>query len=222
MATVCYFPSSGTAPVSPTPSGTDWNLHINTVSRPLEFTRGGSALVSLAYNPDAVDHLVDGNSMIVQFVSPILPPQAVAAQQIYCGFRAFEVVASNNLFPCFKIYGCNVAGTSNLGNIVPFRRSAVLELATALTGVSEAMAGSAVTFNEPWRLVVELGAGGLPVDTTTDTHNASIAFGSPLATGALNLPQNADVTAATPLLLFSNDIITSFLRPRAAHQLVGG
>jgi hypothetical protein len=218
MATICYFPSSGAADVSPTPSATDWDLHVNTVSRPLEFTRGGSATATVIYNPDAADHLVDGNSMNSQFVSQILPPQAIAAQQIACGFRAIEAQATNNLFPCFKIYGCNVAGSSNLGNIVPFFRSAVTELSSADRGVCEAFVGSAVTFNEPWRLVVELGAGGLPVaGAGVDSHNATFTFGSPLTTGALNLPQNTVTGVITAVLLFSNDIITSFGGPIARY-----
>jgi len=206
MATAFYLPSSGAAPVSPTPDAATWTLHVNTVSRPLNFTRGNTALTTLAYNPDAADHLVNGNSMIAQFVSEILPPQAVAAQQILWGARMLEVAASNNLFPMLRLYGCNVAGSSNLGTILAGTRSAT-ELGTAITGACRVEAGSAVTFNEPWRLVAEWGVGGLPVNTATDTHNASIAFGDPLASGAGNLPQNADTTACTPLILFSNDII---------------
>jgi len=220
MATTCFFPSAGAAPVSPTPSGTDWTLHLSGNSRLLEFANSESAITSLAYNPDAADHLVDGTSHICQFVSQLLPPQVVAAQQVHVSFRALEVAASNNLFPCFKVYGCDAAGTTNLGNIVPFRRSAVLELATSLTGVAEAMAGSAVTFTEQWRLVVELGVGGLPVNTATDTHNATIEFGSTMATGARGLGQNGDTTACPALIIFENDILTSvpIIVPAGAQQ----
>ena len=220
MATILYFPSSGSAPVSPTPAAADWTLHVNTVSRPLNFTRGNTALTTLAYNPDGADHIVDGTSMIAQFVSQILPPQTINAQQVCWGARALEAAASNNLFPTIKIYGCSVDGTTNLGNIKNIFRSAVAELATAITGVCEAFATTgAVTFNVPWRLVVEIGVGGLPVNTATDTHNASFAFGDPLATGAQNLPQNADTTACTPVLIFSEDIITSFGSEGASFQV---
>ena len=218
MSTVLWLPSSGSADVSPTPDTGTWTLHVNTVSRPLNFTRGNTALTTLAYNPDAADHLVDGNSMIAQFVSQILPPQTIAAQQIVWGARMLEAAASNNLFPLLRLYGCDVAGTSNLGTMLAGTRQAT-ELATAITGACYAQAGSAVTFNEPWRLVAEWGVGGLPVNTATDTHNASIAFGDPLASGAQNLPQNADTTACTPVIIFSDDIITSFGSEGASYQI---
>lgn len=207
MSTILWLPSSGTAPVSPTPAGADWTLHINTVSRPLNFTRGNTALTTLAYNPDGADHLVAGTSMIAQFVSQILPPQTIPVQQIAVGLRMLEVAAGNNLTLRWKIYGCNVSGSSNLGNILAIASDST-ELGTSITGVCVAAATTAQTFNEPWRLVIEIGVGGTP--TTPGTHNASAAFGDPLATGAQNLPQNTDTTACTPLLVFSNDIVTTF------------
>jgi len=207
VATVLYLPSSGTAAVSPTPSPTDWTLHVNALSRPLQFTRQNTALTTLAYNPDGADHLVAGTSMIAQFVSQLLPPQTVAAQQVCLGLRMLEVAAGNNLTLRWKIYGCNAAGSSNLGNILAITAGAT-ELGTSITGVSRAAATTAQTFNEPWRLVIEIGVGGTP--TTPGTHNASAAFGDPMATGALNLPQDGDTTACTPVLMFSNDIVTTF------------
>ena len=221
MATIVWCPSTGTADVSPTPSSATWTLHINTVSRPLQFTRVDSTKTSLAYNPDAADHLVDGNSMIAQFVSQILPPQTIAAQQIGWGAEMLEVAASNNLFPLLRLYGCNVAGTSNLGTMLAGTRQAT-ELATSLTGAGFVQAGSAVTFNEPWRLVAEWGVGGLPVNTATDTHNASISFDTTFPTAAMTLIQQGDTGNGPSVIIFSNDIVTNFLRPQAAHLLIGG
>ena len=207
MATVLYVPSSGTAAVSPTPAAADWTLHVNTVSRPLQFTRQNTALTTLAYNPDGADHLVAGTSMIAQFVSQILPPQTIAAQQVALGLRMLEVAAGNNLTPRWKIYGCNVSGSSNLGTILAITSGAT-ELSTSITGESQAALTTARTFNEPWRLVIEIGVGGTP--TTPGTHNASAAFGDPMATGTFQMPQDQDATACTPLLIFSNDIVATF------------
>ena len=207
MATVLWLPSSGSAAVSPTPSVTDWTLHVNTVSRPLQFTRQNTALTTLAYNPDAADHLVAGTSMIAQFVSQILPPQTIAAQQVALGLRMLEVAAGNNLTLRWKVYGCNVSGSSNLGDILAID-SGASELSTSISGITRAALTTARTFNEPWRLVVEIGVGGTP--TTPGTHNASAAFGDPMATGTFQMPQDADGTACTPLLIFSNDIVTTF------------
>jgi hypothetical protein len=172
----------------------------------LLFTRSDSAKTSLAYNPDGADHIVDGNSMIAQFVSQILPPQTIAAQQIGWGAEMLEVAASNNLFPMLRLYGCNVAGSSNLGTILAGTRQAT-ELGTSLTGEAYVQAGSAVTFNEPWRLVAEWGVGGLPVNTATDTHNASISFDTNFATGAMTLIQDQDTGNGPSVIVFSGDII---------------
>jgi hypothetical protein len=90
-------------------------------------------------------------------------------------------------------------------------------VAISITGYCETRAGSAVTCYVPWRLVLEVGADGLPT-TGGGRHNFSMAFGDPLATGAANLPQSDDTTACTPMLLFSNDLITSFKR-RAMYQI---
>ena len=207
MATICYLPSSGSAPVSPTPAGADWTLHINTVSRPLEFTRGETVLTTLAYNPDAADHLVTGRSMIAQFVSQILPPQVVAAQQVLLGSRALENAAGNNLSLAWKVYAVSVDGTTNLGNIVAIRTEAT-EFGTSIAGACYVILSTATTLNVPWRLVLEVGVGTIATPVTPGGHNASIAFGSPLPTGAGNLPQNTDTTATTPVLIFSNDILT--------------
>jgi len=215
VSTILWLPSSGTAAVSPTPSATDWTLHVNTVSRPLQFTRQNTALTTLAYNPDGADHLVAGTSMLAQFVSAILPPQNVPAQQILIGLRCLEVAAGNNLTLRWKIYGCNVSGSTNLGTIRAIIADTV-EFGTSISGICAAAAGSSTTFNEPWRLVIELGSGGTP--TTPGTHNCSMAFGDPLATGVQNLPQTADTTACTPVLIFSNPLEADFA-VRPAYQL---
>ena len=218
MSTVVWCPSSGTADVSPTPSSGTWTLHVNSVSRPLQFTRADSVKTSLAYNPDAVDHLVDGNSMVAQFVSQILPPQVIAAQRIGWGAEMLEVAASNNLFSLLRLYGCNVAGTSNLGTILAGTRQ-VTELITSLAGQAFVEDGSAVTFNEPWRLVAEWGVGGLPVNTATDTHNASISFDTAFGLGGMLLPQNTDTGNCPSIIVFSTDLVIDFGGTEASYGI---
>jgi hypothetical protein len=210
MATLFWLPSSGSASVSPTPSGTDWTLHINSVSRPMNLVNGGSALTSLAYAPDAVDHLVDGSAMCAQFVSDILPPQTIGAQVVALGARTLEAAASNNLNEAWKLYAVNVAGNTVLGTLVAYFKSAIGEIATSSTGYMEGKTSSAVTLNEPFRLVLEVGASGLPVNTATDTHNHTWVFGEAFAAGAQNLAQNDDTTACPATLLFEDGIKTEF------------
>jgi hypothetical protein len=222
MGTVFWLPSTGASAVSPTPSATDWDGHVNGSQRlKMVLDRINSALSTVAYAPDAADHLVDLASMHSQYVSDILPPQAIAAQQIIFGIRCLEAVATNNLWPAWKLYCVKADGSlPALATIVAWFKSATAEMATAITGYCETRAGSAVTLNEPWRLVLEFGADGLPTNTATDTHNHSFAVGDPLATGAGNMPQQADTTACTPMLIFSNDLVTKFTR-RRAMSLIG-
>jgi hypothetical protein len=215
MGTVFWLPSTGASAVSPTPSATDWNGHVNGSQRlKMVLDRINSSLSTVAYAPDGADHLVDVASMHSQYVSDILPPQAVVAQQITFGIRCLEAVATNNLFVAWKLYATPADGSSNLGNIVAWFKSAIGEMATAITGYCETRAGSLVTLSVPWRLVLEFGADGLPTNSATDNHNHSFAVGDPMATGAQNFPQSADTTACTPMLVFSNDLVTKFTRRR--------
>ena len=156
--------------------------------------------------------------MVAQFVSDVLPPQVVPAQRIGYGAEMLEVAASNNLFSILRLYGCNVAGTTNLGTMLAGARHTV-ELTTALLGSCRVDAGSAVTFNEPWRLVAEWGVGGLPVNTATDTHNASISFDTTLAVGAMILPQDADGGNCPSIIIFSTDLVTDFGGTEASYGI---
>jgi hypothetical protein len=218
MATVFWLPSSGAAEISVTPSSVIWDGHINAVNRKMQLTRQNTALTQLDYAPDAADHLTDVATMIAQFISDILPPQTIAAQQILLGLRMLESNALNNLYAAWTLYAVPAAGGASLGNIVAIFKSAIAEMATAITGYCEVRAGSSLILNVPFRLVLEIGGDGLPV-TGGGRHNFSAAFGDPLATGANNLPQSADNTACTPILLLSNDL--KFLPAGKANYQIG-
>jgi hypothetical protein len=218
MATLFWLPSTGSAPVSPTPSSSNWDGHINSVSRPMNLINGGSALTSLAYAPDSVDHLVDVSAMCAQFVSDILPPQAIGAQVVTVGARTLEAAGSNNLNEAWVLYCVNVAGDSVLGTLVSYFKSAIGEMATTSTGYCEGKTCSALTLNEPFRLVLEVGADGLPTNLATDTHNHTWVFGETFAAGALNLPQNDDTTTCPAVLIFEDGIKTEFA-PMADMQI---
>lgn len=216
MSTTFWLPSSGASAVSPTPSAAIWDGHVNAGNRlRMVLDRINTALTTMAYAPDAADHLVDVASMWGQYVSDILPPQTIAAQQIMFGARCLEAVATNNLFPAWLLYAVKADGSlPALGTIVAWFKSALAEMSTSLTGYAEVRAGSALTLNEPFRLVLEIGADGLPTNSATDNHNHSWVMGDPMATGAANCIQQADTTAAAPELSFSNDLITKFTRRR--------
>lgn len=217
MSTIFWLPASGSAPVSVTPSATDWDGHINTVQRPLNLIRGSSALTVLAYAPDAADHLTNVASMIAAYVSQILPPQNVPAQQIGFGGRFLESNALNNLLVAWKLYGVNVAGNTNLGTIKAIGTVAT-EIPTAATGKGAVAAGSSTTFYEPWRLVLEVGGDGLPT-TGGGRHNFSFYEGEAFATGAISLVQDADTGACPPMLIFSQDLLTELVGKKPTMRI---
>lgn len=209
MSTCFWLPSSGAAPVSPTADAT-WG-HVSGNSRIMNLTRGTSALTTLAYNPDGADHLVDTDSLVCQFVSVTLPPQSIVAQLVFLNVLALEVAASNNLQLSWGLRAVNVAGSSVLATLLAVGRNGV-EVGTALTGASSSRTSTLATLNEPFRLCLEVGLGGLPVNTATDTHNGSIQFGEAPSSGTVpTFPQHADTTTGgPPFLLFSNDINAKF------------
>ena len=208
MSTCFWLPSSGAAPVSPTPDAV-WD-HLSGNSRIMNLTRGTSALTTLAYNPDAADHLVDQDSLVCQFVSVVLPPQVIAAQLVFLNLMALEANLSNNLQLSWGLRAFDVAGSTALGTLLSVGRNGV-EVGTALTGASSSRTTTAFTANEPFRLVLEAGLGGLPVAAAgTEAHNGSIQFGEVPAVGTTPaFPQHGDTTTGgPPFLLLSQDLIT--------------
>lgn len=191
---------------------------MNSVSRELHFTRGSSAFADTAYAPDGADHIVDGTSMIAQFVSAEIPAQTILAQAIGIHVRAFEAAASNQLFLTWKLYATNVAGDSVLGTLVALTRTSASEIAAAShQGRSDVRTSTEFVAAANFRLVLEIGVGGLPINSATDTHNATMEFGETY-TGAQDLIQNADTGQGPSMLVFSADVS---LAAAAANNPVG-
>ncbi len=204
MATYFLFPSSGSAAVSPTveTDAANWDGHVNAVSRPMNLTNGASARTVLAYAPDAVDHLTDVDSMIAQFVSPVLPAQTIASQQLLFAASCLEANAANNLFLVWKVYAVSVDGTVDLGDLVALQRDDV-EMAATQASRTDVATSTVFTSSVPFRLVCEVGAGGLP--TAGGNHDFSVQFGE----ASTGFPQQAATgTAANTLLAFNGDIAT--------------
>lgn len=206
MSTTFWLPSDTTAAVSPTPSAVDWNGHVNTVSRVLNLVRGLSAVTTLAYNPDAGDDLVDANSMVAQFVSPILPPQTIAAQRVLYSVKLFEANAANNLFSTWKLYAVNTAGTSVLATLVGINRG-IVEAGTSIAGRIIEVTSTEAVLAVNFRLVLEVGLGGLPV--AGGNHNGSISFGEDGASGVVH--NLAGAVATSPTLQFNTGIMLNAL-----------
>lgn len=203
MATRLYLPSTGSAAVSPSISA-DWSGHVNVARRPLNAVNGGSVMNTLAFAPDAADHLVAGNAHFVQFVSDVLPAQTIAAQTIKLQVRAAEDNAGNNLFLAWKLYAVSEDGQTALGNLVSLRTDGT-EVATALTNRADSVTSTQFVADKNFRLVLEMGLNGTPVNTTgTQGHNGSLSFGENAAT---DLPEDDAATGAlNPWLQFSRNI----------------
>lgn len=198
--TLFYLPASGTAPASPTVSA-EWE-HSSGTRRPLNLINGGTALADSTYSPDGADHLVDNDAMNVQFVSRLLPAQTIPAQTIKIGVRGLEAAASNNLFLTWKVF-CVDASNTVLATLVAIKRDGT-ELGTAQEGRVDTQTSTLATLTVPFRIVLEVGVGGLPVNTATDTHNATLRFGE----SAQEFVQDADTTDANPYLEFTRDLKT--------------
>lgn len=221
MSTLLWLPSDTSAAVSPTPAGADWTQHVNTVSRQLLFAPNGSSLSTLTYTPDAADHLVAGSAMVAQFVSEVLPPQAIAAQSVRLALRAAEANANNDQTLAWKLYATNVAGTSVLGTLLAIRTSGGGELGTALSGESDIATTTAFSDpGEPFRLVFEIGSIGTPTAATgVQGHNTSMAFGC----AGTDFVQDGDTTAGPPLLMFDENLLRGVANTAAGftHQITG-
>ena len=204
MSTMLWLPSNTTAAVSPTPSATDWDGHVNSVSRQLLFAPNGSALTTLAYAPDAGDDITDVRTMAAQFVSDVLPPQTIPVTAVQISLLCAEDDALNNLFFSWKLYACSVGGTSNLGDIVPVQNDATEMVAATLTGIWDRDAvTTAFSSLVPFRLCLEVGWDGLPTSGAgTNAHNGSLRLGAT----ALGFAQDLSTLDRSPALNISVDI----------------
>lgn len=209
MATLFYLPASGAAAQQPpAPSGTDWG-HINASgaeanARVLSLVNGGSSLADVTYSPDAGDHIANVNAMVQQFVSDLFPPQTIAAQTIALMVSAAEEAGSNNLFVTWKLYAIDESNNV-LGTLVAVRRDGTEVTTSAVSGRMDSVTSTQVAPTVPFRLVLEVGLGGTPTNSATDTHNGSVRFGE----SGTEFLQNSDATDGNPYLLLNSDIIRS-------------
>src|SRR5262245_48259040 len=104
MATRFYFPSSGTAAVSPTISTTDWGHIEATPARyPLLTTPDSSALGATGGSAfDSADHSVSMNALAGQWVSDPLAAQTFSGN-VTAQIQIREFTANDNLFLTVKV-----------------------------------------------------------------------------------------------------------------------
>lgn len=199
MSTVLWLPSTGTAAVSPTPSGSDW-AHNSGVSRPLLFDNAGaSTLTDVHYAPDAGSHAVNANSLHAQFVSAVLPAQTIPAQIIEMSIAGGQDFTPIECFLTWKFYAVSTDGSTVIGTMVPVQRDS-LELETVVQGrVNADAASTEVVCTTSFRLVLEVGIGGTPTAPGGRGHDGTMRFGEGAASAGLVF----DISAAnSPGILY--------------------
>lgn len=220
MATRLYFSETAMAVTPPAASGTDWG-HINAVVRGLEWPDPDtSALTTTAYAPDGADHLVDGAALFRQYVSDPLAAQTLSGS-VTAQVQALEAHANNNLFLTLKILVCAFDGSATHATLLAITRATSLEIAATIT--NRTFPSTALT---PYdcvggdRLVIELGAAGLPTAATgVQGHNFSLRMGGAATSG--DLPVDETQTGATyrPWVEFSAGL--DFLMPHNFENYKG-
>jgi hypothetical protein len=97
-----YLPASSAAPGVSPPIGAEWE-HVRTERRITSTVKAGSAFATTTYTPDAVDHLVNADAHVVQFISDPLAAQSIPAQTLSIAIRISEAHSSNNQFLTWKV-----------------------------------------------------------------------------------------------------------------------
>jgi hypothetical protein len=211
MATRFYLPSSGTPGVSPSIVA-DWE-HVNTLRRPMSPTPAVTAFSTTTYTPDTLDHLVNQDAHVCQFVSEPLAAQSIPAQTLQIVIRVAEAHASNNLFLTWKVYLVDSAGTVG-STILAIRRDGS-EMPTSLTNRQDTATSAAVTAVDGDRIVLEVGFGGTPsASGGVQGHNGSMRFGDASATDLVaadtgTLDDNPWFQFATTTLVFALAPVTA-------------
>jgi hypothetical protein len=174
-------PSAGTPEVSP---ATQSYTHTGGVARPL-VTSDTSTLTTTAITPDAVDHLVAGDTYFFQGVSQRLAGQVIASGvAIKLAIQCLEAHTNNNLFLQLWIGIYNPAGTSLLATLLAKTIDGT-ELATTITNrFMNPTTTAGYTCSGGERLVVEISVSGTPTAASgIQGHNASLRFGGSGAGG---------------------------------------
>jgi hypothetical protein len=194
--------------------------HASGTRRRLLTVDGVSALTTTAQAPDAADHLVAGDTSMVQFVSEPLAPQTfVSGAAFKYSIQGLETDAGDNLFVQVFIGVYSSDGGTLLATL---RSKAVdnVELATTLTNRTFAgtlSAGYTAIGGE--RLVVEFSVQGTPAAAGgVQGHNASLRWGDNGAGGDLPEDDTSTGTTLNPWLEFAATVL--FQPPRQLVNVV--
>lgn len=208
MATRLYF-SNTQSVLHPTEnSGAEWD-HVNTAiaDRQLLKTPDGSTLANGTYTPDAADHLVDNDSMVLLYVLEgiELAAQTINAQAVKWQVQCNESNNGCNQFLSLKIFICGRDGTVK-ETLLALKRDAT-EMANSLINRGDSSTTSSASVEDGDRICVEMGCGGTPTSATgVNGHNCTIRSGCDASSG--DLPEDNTETGTTfrPWIEFAENL----------------
>lgn len=201
MATTLLFPSTGAAPISPTPDVL-WDV-ISAVTRlPCFVASQGTGVVSFNHGTTSGGN-VNADHLNLQFIS-----EGMAAGQIDAGtaltlvfrIQAFNVASDQFFAATIRVFSND--GLTVRGTVLTLSRDDVEIAADALRiRVFNAVASNTVSWIQGDRLVIEIGNGGLT--QATGSHAAAIQ----VRDNSTLLPQTDNgTTAGNPHLIIDEDL----------------
>ena len=199
MATRIYFPSTGTAAISPA-YDSGWEVTSIAACLPAYIEKKNTTMTTVLY--DDVDS-TNQDILFRQWVSDPLAAQTITAQTVKLQIGASETVGGNNLFVAWTVRVVSDGGTVR-GTCIGSPRRDATELAVAtLTNRGDLLTSTAVVAQEGDRLVIEIGVGGDP--SLSNPHDSSLRIGDNDAT---DLPEDDTTTADNnPWIEFANNLL---------------
>ena len=199
MPTRFYFPSTGSAAVSPAFSGS-WDNTDDATRLPLvEDTASSTAMATTKYRDNSNQNQ---NHLIHQWVSVPIDAQTIAAQTFEFQMRCLELDTVDNMVITIGARVVSNDGSTVTGTLFDVTRDGT-EMATGtLTNRRFTVTTTEVTANAGDRIVIEVGCGGDPQGG--GNHDADIRIGD---NGAADLAEDdADTDDDNPWIEFPNTI----------------
>lgn len=164
MSTRFMFHSAGTSPLDTLGFDSQWGTTTGAVRLPMDVRNLMSAPTALADAVLSIANTGTQQNLHTQFVSnQIFKPIRITTDDwVSCIIRCFEDVIGVDAHLAMRVRGVSAVDGRELGGVFASSMATLTELATTaatrLIGNNAAtIACSAVTINEPWRMVFELG-----------------------------------------------------------------
>lgn len=210
MSTRFFLPGAAiAADLAPTISA-EWE-HQNSDRRRMDTRKMGTAMVTITYTPDAVDHITDADALFVQYISRPLIAQSIPSQTLNIAVYASEANAGNNCVITWKVFLCDATGAVG-STILAIQRDG-LELGTSASSRADTGTSTGVTSAPGDRIVLELGIGGVPVATSqVQGHNGAISTGDSSASD-YTAGTDSDGVLKNPWFEFASTTLTFLNAP---------